>query len=144
MKDAWRQSGEHLGYMTRLQHRFGEADHFHCYLKATVAIRGSSHLSCRLGAHSYDRAAIAAGHNALRRAVGFALAASNHPAVIATLAGQVQTCLAGTQDLRGIEVAWPEACLALFPALPLADFVKDFGTLAISRIGGRPSLFRAR
>lgn len=91
-----------------------------------------------------DRDLFSTCDRALHRAVSFAVAAFDDPKMIRKLTGHQQSYFDGTEKLRGFELAWAEAYLALFPDPKLHAFVADFAPLANSKIGGKQSLLWIR
>lgn len=77
---------------------------------------------------------------AIHRTVYFVVDAFQNPDLVKDITGSEQTYFNANEELRSFELAWAEAYLSLFYAPDLDAFVKDFGTLSNSKLGGKQSL----
>lgn len=78
--------------------------------------------------------------NALHRTVSFVLDSFEDQNMIKELTGYPQSYFNGTEELQSFELAWAPAYLSVFHQPRLSAFVKDYGALGNSKIGGRQSL----
>ncbi len=77
---------------------------------------------------------------AIHRTVDFVVAAFEDPGLVDRIAGREQSYFDGSEKLRGFELAWAEAYLSLFDDAELRAFVKSYGALGNSKLGGKQSV----